>query len=264
MPYEEDPIFSRELDNEAKIWRYVDFAKFVDLLERSEQYFVRANKLVEIDPYEGYFNELMLPCEKKDESYYQVYKKLKEHSRIEDPKLLCISCWHVNQFDSDAMWKLYATRDRGIAIQTTIKNLKMSFRDHPQRIDIAKVKYIDYSKKDITYSNLLDRFSTKGISFEHEHELRLFVLDLNPNDFAEIELEDYKKTIINLTKIHGDVKRDDNGIYVKVDLNHYLENVIVSPLSPEWFVFLVKSIVKKYGLRENVVTKSKLYEKPKF
>ena len=270
MPYKEDSVFSKELNDNDKVWRYVDFAKFADLLIRKQLFFVSASILVKIDPYEGYFDEIKLggieePTQRDSKEYAKIYEQLKDHTREEHPKFLFVNCWHVNDFDNDAMWKLYATKDWGIAIQTTVKNLKASLESCPRRIDFCRVNYIDHSQKQIIYTNLHDRFSVKGISFKHENELRLFVLDVIPrDDYVSIDDKKYKLEINDLSKNHRPLAKNENGIYINVNLDHLIEKVYVSPMSDDWFVELVCSIAKNYGINENLVMKSKLYKKPNF
>ena len=42
--YQEHPSFNPPSDN-ATLWRYMDFTKFVSLLDKSALFFVRADKL---------------------------------------------------------------------------------------------------------------------------------------------------------------------------------------------------------------------------
>ena len=44
------------IDDNTIIWRYFDSSKFKDLLETSEIFLCRADKLQESDPYEGSFD----------------------------------------------------------------------------------------------------------------------------------------------------------------------------------------------------------------
>ena len=46
-------VFESPQDENAKIWRYMDFTKFVNLLDTSKLFFPRADKLG--DPFEGSF-----------------------------------------------------------------------------------------------------------------------------------------------------------------------------------------------------------------
>jgi hypothetical protein len=37
-----------------------------------------------------------------------------------------VNCWHKSDYESEAMWKLYSASGQGIAIESTIKQLKNS------------------------------------------------------------------------------------------------------------------------------------------
>ena len=36
-------------------------------------------------------------------------------------KSTLVNCWHQNEFESEAMWRLYSENNKGIAIQTTLQ-----------------------------------------------------------------------------------------------------------------------------------------------
>ena len=78
-------------------------------------------------------------------------------------------------------------------------------------------------------------FVYKRRSFEHEHEIRAMVLVHN-----------------------GEKNEKTSGIYVSVSLNTLIEKIYVSPKAPKWFLDLVKSVSKKYGLDKEVI-QSNLY-----
>ena len=64
--YEEHETFTPP-SSDAILWRYMDFTKFVSLLEKQALFFPRADKLG--DPFEGSFtkvNEAMRPMLYKD------------------------------------------------------------------------------------------------------------------------------------------------------------------------------------------------------
>lgn len=44
-----------------------------------------------------------------------------------------------------------------------------------------------------------------------------------------------------------------------VDLESLLDKIFVAPLSEDWYVNLVKSVVSKYGISQDKVVKSNLY-----
>jgi hypothetical protein len=51
--YMENPQFKPPDSENAKIWRYMSFDRYKDMLSSSSLYFCEGNKLKENDPYEG-------------------------------------------------------------------------------------------------------------------------------------------------------------------------------------------------------------------
>lgn len=59
---------------------------------------------------------------------------MEDHARNEFPKNLFVNCWNMNENESDAMWKVYASNDKGIAIQSSLGNLIDSSKNSPEKI----------------------------------------------------------------------------------------------------------------------------------
>ena len=146
--YEEHPVFNPPpLD--VVLWRYMDFTKYVSLLEKQALYFARADKLG--DPFEGSYskvNESLRPLfmqralgEKKipEGTLENLAVGLK---RIRQSTL--INCWHQSPYESAAMWKLYAREEDGLAVKTDFNSFKTSFTCS-QSIYIGSVSYVDYN-----------------------------------------------------------------------------------------------------------------------
>ena len=55
---------------------------------------------------------------------------------------------------------------------------------------------------------------------------------------------------------------DDYGLKVPIDIEKLLRSIVIAPNAPEWFVDLIKDVVKRYGLK-TPVRKSKLAFSPK-
>ncbi len=166
----------KEPDNEnIQIYRYLNFSNFLYLLEKRKLYFTSAEELAKIDEFEG-----------------KVPKKFEPQFREEIwdknfPRNLCISCWHMNEGESDAMWKLYSTYADGVAIQSTFKQLKESFNKSTKSIYYSEVKYIDHEiwKWDDLPFTVCVPFRLKNISFKHERELRAFAFHESLLNFGE-------------------------------------------------------------------------------
>ena len=113
-----------------------------------------------------------------------------------------VSCWHKSEDESEAMWKLYSNSGQGIAIESTVKQLRESIlhRDH---LIIDSVRYGDFDKDPIDKGYRHYGLFQKRRSFEHEKELRATIV---------LEEKDY-----------------GNGAFVRCDLNVLINNIYVSP-----------------------------------
>jgi hypothetical protein len=86
-----------------------------------------------------------------------------------------INCWHMNENESDAMWRIYARTSDAVAIQSTFARLQRVLSD---RAFIGVVKYVDYDTEWMPEGNTLYPFVHKRKSFEHERELRAVMQEL--------------------------------------------------------------------------------------
>ena len=164
------------------------------------------------------------------------------------PKFTFLNCWHLNNFESAAMWNLYLKSNEGISIQSNFKRLTECFHKYPDnKVFVGIVKYIDYDKDWLPEGNILYPFIHKRKSFEYEKEIRALILDLNTKD----------------EKLDLDSCKFSHGFYVPVDLEILIEKIYISPASPDWFYTLVKSITNKYEIDKDVI-KSNLSDDPVF
>ncbi len=244
--YQQNPEFEEPAE-ETIIWRYVDFTKFVSYLERNALFFVRSDQLP--DKYEGKFTETDAKLWEQRLQPTIKLNQLEIYDRIR--KIVNISSWHINDTESAAMWEICLQSNEGVAIKSTFRRLKDSFLSHKQDdIFIGKVKYIDYTREMIPKGYIFNPFLYKRKSFEHERELRAVILK-----FASPQ-ESVEKPIL-----YVDPKWF--GIYVKTDLDRLIDAIVVSPSVPDWFIDLVSSIMKKYGLSKKV-EQSELSKEPPY
>ena len=237
--YKEHPSFTPPPDN-AVLWRYMNFTKFVSLLDRSELFFVRADELK--DPFEGALTHANVAA---TEAFLRSLPEVASRGNImgiskEMRRFMLISCWHKNRNESAAMWSLYSREMDGIAIKTDFSSFKQSLVSNTE-ICIGMVNYIDYESDVIPTGNAYNPFLYKRHSFEHEHEVRAMFMKLSERGFAQ-----------DVCKI---------GIYDQVDLSHLIHEVVVAPLAEDWFLDLVKSVANQYDLAAPV-SKSSLASEP--
>jgi len=141
-----------------------------------------------------------------------------------------LNCWYVSEYESVAMWELYAQRSAGIAIQSTSARMKRAFSAYPDHnVNMGLVEYINYSTEKIPIADPLSRYFHKRLSYEHEKELRAII-------------------------IMGDDEQPlDGGLYIDIDLTVLIEKVYITPQAKQWFSDLVQSIAKKYDLGCEIV-----------
>ncbi len=246
------PIFTYPKNPDIKVWRYMDFTKLISLIDTRRLFFTRADLFK--DPFEGSYPKINIESRKKVPSeiplelrdkYMEGMTKMYENNR-HWPRYTAVSCWHMNEYESAAMWSLYLKSDEGIAVQSTFKKLKKSIIDE-EDVYLGTVKYIDYEKDLIQSSNIFEPFVHKRKSFEHERELR-GVLTRWPTSSNSLDFE--KETI-------------QGGVPIKVDIEELIERIYVAPNSPKWFADLVKTAVKRYGYDIEVI-QSQLNNSPMF
>lgn len=260
MPFKKHPAFKSPKNEEVKIWRYTDLGKFLHLIISQSLYFSRIDLLSKDDPYEGLYTKRLVDLcnlkysdlseerrigygmsnEIQFNSIIELYKKtLTDSKNLRDS--FFVNCWHINDFESMAMWKLYSHYNQGIAIQSSYSKLIKSMESNSKfDVHIGIIEYIDYEKGFIPDENVLSPIMYKRKSFKHEEELRA-VIWIPENSSI---WKNKNKLIIN-------------DIALKLCLPELIENIYVSPDSPNYIIEIIESILSKYQIEINVM-KSKL------
>lgn len=212
------------------IWRYLDFTKFISMLDTKSIFFPTASSFS--DKFEGAYSqgnreirELLAKSKHSPGITPEDMAKLKEE--------VGISCWHANEYESAAMWELYSKSSESVCIQTTYEKLSLCLGGVAE---IGMVQYVDYVNDIIPEHDPYLAFFHKRKSFQHENELRAIVKQLD-------------------TEFIG------KGCSIPIELSLLVERVYVAPESPPWFFELVERAMKKYGLDKPVI-KSSLADDP--
>jgi hypothetical protein len=239
---------------DAKIWRYMDVAKLLSLLDKRALFFVRVDKLSDQDPFEGYYTNAMVKTDQlsfndlpegwkaggiKDEKLWesvrlsnaQIREFVKTHRQF-----TFVNSWHMQQYESAAMWAQYLKSEDGIAVQSTYRRLIDSLADFADfSVQIGRVHYIDYEREMIPVGNIFFPYMYKRKSFEHERELRclIWIVEHGKVDMHKPELNPFK---------------DKSGMYVQVKLPTLIEKVFVAPTAPSWLRETLQSIVREFDV----------------
>lgn len=170
--YKEHPTFKIEKSIGKPIWRYMDFWKFLNLLETSSLWFSNAVGLG--DNHEGriphFVLSKMIEEDKKRGSRANENINYFNESTLRLETL--ISSWRYAESESFAMWKMYSKDKTGIAIKTDLENLKMSFDNTEEDIHIGEVLYINKNDYYYTTKNLYFPYIAKLDYYSFENEIR--------------------------------------------------------------------------------------------
>ena len=221
------------------LWRYMNFEKFANILATGSLFFTRADKYD--DKLEGYIPEAIM-------RYYgspnvRIGSNLRQY-------IMC-NCWHKGTEESMAMWDKYHIRNSGIAIKTTMENLKNCLPDTPN-IFIGKV---DYDVESIENQNQIE--VPEDLSIEN---LLHYLYFYKRKPFA---YEQEVRAIIDITSISRDVTYKF-GKPLEIDVKTLIDKkseVIVSPHADEWIAGTLELIVERCGFRFPV-NRSKLLDPP--
>jgi hypothetical protein len=241
------PVFVSPADKDVQIWRYMDFTKYVAMLQDRALFFSRADQFD--DPFEGASTAANLTArgewysgpeweDEKARAALESLPKIFEGSR----KWTYVNCWHANEVESAAMWRLYARSNEAIAIQSTFRKLKEQL---PEHTELGLVQYIDYDKDFIPDNNLFYRFMRKRKSFSHEREVRAI----------------RQEPISDENTVKANEPNPELGLLVAMNLTQLIERVVVAPTAPPWFGNLVEAVTRRYDFRSPIV-KSSLDQKP--
>ena len=155
-------------DPNTIVWKYLDLSKFLDLLLSNKLFMSRSDKFE--DQYEGTFSEPTFEEIKKlainNPEFLNYYKTHREK--------VAISSWHINEYESFAMWQIFTQNSEGLAIQSTIGRLQKALEPEKNlKQYIGQVNYIDYKKEYIPFDDLFFPFLFKRKSFQYEREVRI-------------------------------------------------------------------------------------------
>ena len=258
-------------DLSKKAWRYLDFSKFIALLESRSLYFSPVSRFE--DCYEGVYNCLnevdfygidfndnsgnptLMPFDRLQYSNNPIAIENSTNIKATYTRLQnsCIqatgvNCWHLGDNESHAMWKVFLKSNEGVAIQTTVKDLMEAIYPTEYSVKIGKIKYIDYQNDKIDLFGkpnfwFTEPFFRKNLYFSHEKELRLVIN--KTKHFGKIgksvDIFDFCDNVI--------VPLPEDGVQLPVDVDRILKNLYISPYAPKWFNDIVQMVCKRWFVR---------------
>jgi hypothetical protein len=217
-------LIEASMDARQRLWRYMDLAKFLSIVQTSALFFARGDSFE--DPFEGSYPQQNLhDFGSREDGYVADGWK----------RMVAISCWYASDCESDAMWRLYTKNRQGIAISTRFGVLQEAVDSVAY---MQQVKYIGFDRDKATIHLPYDVFHYKRKSFWHEREVRAIIMSLPES-----------QGIVNGMAVPGEPSEeglDSTDLMVEVNLGKVLESVVVSPYSLAWFHRVVEDVLSKY------------------
>jgi hypothetical protein len=218
------------------IWRYTTWGRLCDLLVRSALFFPRAmffdDKWEATYPASQYTIDSTAeewprlayhPSETVDEVHKRKLALLRTFE--EGRRTLGVSCWHMADGESDMHWRIYGRSDEGVAIRSTVGQMKMAFDSNRDRaVHIGEVRYVDFSKVQFPSNNGFWPIMHKRLAFQNDKELRAVVWESG-----------------------AEGPFDKKGVHVAVDVPALIQEVVISPIADTSRVDTVCDIVRRFG-----------------
>lgn len=216
--YIHNPTIILPKDPSTIVWKYLDLSKFLDLLLSKKLFMSRSDKFE--DQYEGTFSE---PTYEEIRKIAENNPKFLDYYKSHREKIV-ISSWHINEYESFAMWQIFTKNNEGLAIQSTVNRLQEALKaERNTEQYIGEVNYIDYKKEHIPFDDTFFPFLFKRKSFQYEREIRI-ISDVTSNN-------------INI----------NDGLKIDIDINHLIERIYIHPKSENWYKNLVIQLMEQLG-----------------
>lgn len=269
------------IDPDQTIFRYMSFSKFINLLKTRNLHFHQAADLG--DRFEGSVPDII---EEARELEYQRATERGDlrpegheiHAEINKclRQFTYLSCWHMTDEESVAMWEHYGGSEGAVAIKTTVGEFSSALNTR-NGLDIyfGEVDYQPYSSEhestpdidDIDIEEEFDNrffltreahslvpFVYKRQGYEYEQEMRGIIQDPPIDeglDQTRVEIDD---ELIHVDfKIHTeqgpqylDATKENHqkGIDIPVYLDGLIQKVHTAPDASSWFKKTVEKVVE--------------------
>lgn len=237
-------IYENSIDWNEILWRYFSTDRFLNTLNSSKLYFAAAIQFE--DPFEGAV-AVVSPEYKVDPRYEGMDGIQKAFYELK--RLTKISCWHRASYESDAMWKLYAMKHKGVAITTTPEKISKALTPYRVKPEYGEeqlfggaIKYTDLASVRLKTS-MLETFYHKHMAFEWEKEFRLAISLRTAEEFG--------------------VNVPEKGIYVYTNLKELVDRVILGPKLTQKEKDTIIKKAEEVGISEKIEISTLLYT-PKY
>ncbi|WP_189000959.1 DUF2971 domain-containing protein [Deinococcus roseus] len=158
-----------EIQVDTLIWRYMDLASFLYLLQKSQLAFRRVDTFE--DHFEGHLPRALELRVKDQESHH---KQQETQLTLQQMRLNThVVCWNISDQECYAMWKIYGREENSVCINTTVGRLQKALQKAEADLELVKIHYIDMTSRNIASEVQVQNVNFKDVSFQYENEVRL-------------------------------------------------------------------------------------------
>ena len=303
MPFKRHAAFTRAPTTASRLWRYMSLAKFLSVLQSRAIFFGSLELMARSDPFEGTLppsrfvhrrwakvedvpegirdrlHGFLKPGEglERGLSRFKDLAELRIRQAYAYRRSYFVSCWHLNDYESAAMWDVYSRRDEGIAIVSSEDRFESGFAAEDRVIYGGTVAYGDYASEDLVIDdkNAFRPVLHKRISFAHEREYRLVHWDTSVthkriqavggrfdwDGHAIPDVARLQTSTVGRTEAEIEAAPVKGGHALECSINELIEAVYVSPTAEPWYEELVRNVGRTYGLSAPV-SRSELLASP--
>jgi hypothetical protein len=236
--------------HDQPIWRFLEFAQFVDLLDRKSLFFARTDTLE--DPFAGLSDDAAFATRTLPEELMRMAEQSvappagggrlerwwsrKTQENRQDALINTIrnfrpaavawaSCWHAAGPEQMVLWKSYRSSGKQLAIRTTIGKLRAALAaGQDLSISVGFVRYVDAAAL-AGLSEPVEKALAKNRTLAYEREVR---------------------AVLTRAACAG-ADCLGRGVSVAVDVGRLIDDVIVSPAAEDWLRDLVRRVLCTYG-----------------
>lgn len=213
-------------DDKVIIWRYMSFGQLSWLIAQEKFYFSR------LDHHEDGWEGFMPRNWDRGKGRYIRFTKY-------------INCWHMNDCESDAMWKSYGSPyGETVAVKTTVGKLIRALDISPIPTYIGSV---NYSESDSIETNLYTPVLFKRAAFLHERELRLCVSSEscdNQPDCSKLIRQVKSALGVEISETELLKAAGKKGLCVSVDINQFVDDIVLCPNRKPWLKEAVEYVAR--------------------
>lgn len=284
------------------IWRYMSWEKFEYLLKNKKLY-MSSPIGFEQDNHEGfvphsirnyikkiveiYYDNIIIPpgqtinlsgitvAHGKKNKYRDIQQLL---IRAESLYKFCkkrfyISCWTKGDIDQDVMWRSYIPGNEhlktGIAIQTTVKDLKASLLSN-MLFAINNIEYVDFEElsekisKEDAHNQLIGGMYGLARTYllkKRKHFMRDNEVRLLTDTFEDGEDALGRCSLFGNLETNYDIQPETKFIEIPIDIAILINKIVLSPTSDFELLNKTKILLKENNIDNIEIYKSKITNK---